>query len=60
MPHEVRELAGHADIKITMNYYVGIRESLIDKARNASNAALGLQVDFLSWQISTGSQVLKR
>ena len=24
-----------------MNYYVGIRESLIDRARGASNAALG-------------------
>ncbi len=41
MPHEVRELAGHADINTTMNYYVGIRESLIDKARDASSAALG-------------------
>ena len=41
MPHEVKELAGHADIKTTMNYYVGIRESLIDKARDASSAALG-------------------
>lgn len=40
LPHEVRKLAGHADIKTTMNYYVGIRESLIDKARDASNAAL--------------------
>lgn len=41
MPHEVKELAGHADIKTTMNYYVGIRESLINKARDASSAALG-------------------
>ena len=41
MPHEVKELAGHADIKTTMNYYVGIRESLIDKARDASSWALG-------------------
>ena len=41
LPHEVRKLAGHADIKTTMNYYVGIRESLIDKARDASSAALG-------------------
>jgi integrase len=41
MPHEVKELAGHADINMTMNYYVGIRESLIDRARGASSAALG-------------------
>ena len=41
MPHEVKELAGHADIKTTMNYYVGIRESLIDKARDSSSAVLG-------------------
>ncbi len=40
MPHEVKELAGHADINTTMNYYVGIRESLIDRAREASSAAL--------------------
>jgi len=41
MPHEVKELAGHADINTTMNYYVGIRESLINRARGASSAALG-------------------
>jgi len=41
MPHEVKELAGHADINTTMNYYVGIRESLIDRARGASSAVLG-------------------
>jgi len=41
MPHEVKELAGHADINTTMNYYVGIRESLIERARGASSAALG-------------------
>jgi integrase len=40
LPHEVQKLAGHADIKTTMNYYVGIRESLIDRARGASSAAL--------------------
>jgi hypothetical protein len=40
MPHEVQKLAGHADIKTTMNYYVGIRESLIDRARGASSVAL--------------------
>ena len=38
--HEVKELAGHADIKTTMQYYVGLRESLIDRARAASSAAL--------------------
>ena len=41
MPHEVKELAGHADINTTMNYYVGIRESLIERVRGASSAALG-------------------
>ena len=41
MPHEAKELAGHADINTTMNHYVGIRESLIDRARVASSAALG-------------------
>jgi integrase len=40
LPHEVQKLAGHADIRTTMNYYVGIRESLIDRARGASSAAL--------------------
>ncbi len=41
VPHEVQKLAGHADINTTMKYYVGIRESLIDRARDASRAALG-------------------
>ena len=41
MPHEVQRLAGHASIETTMNYYVGIRESMIDRARQASVAALG-------------------
>ena len=41
LPHEVKKLAGHADINTTMNYYVGIRESLIDRARGASSTALG-------------------
>lgn len=41
MPHEVKELTGHADINTTMNYYVGIRESLFERARGASSAALG-------------------
>ena len=40
LPHEVQKLAGHADIRTTMHYYVGIRESLIDRARGASSAAL--------------------
>jgi hypothetical protein len=48
MPHEVKELAGHADINTTMNYYVGIRESLIDRARSASIAALGEDFSALS------------
>ncbi len=48
MPHEVKELAGHADINTTMNYYVGIRESLIDRARGASSAALGQDSSALS------------
>jgi len=41
LPHEVQKLAGHADIRTTMKYYVGIRESLIGRARGASSAALG-------------------
>jgi integrase len=41
MPHEVQKLAGHASIDTTMKYYVGIRESMIDRARGASAAALG-------------------
>jgi len=41
MPHEVQRLAGHASINTTMKYYVGIRESMIDRARKASVAALG-------------------
>jgi len=40
MPHEVQRLAGHSSIDTTMNYYVGIRESMIDRAREASSAAL--------------------
>ena len=45
MPHEVQRLAGHSSIETTMNYYVGIRESMIDRARQASSAAL----DDKSW-----------
>jgi hypothetical protein len=41
LPHEARALARHADIKTTMNYFVGLRESLIDRARTASEAVLG-------------------
>ena len=41
MPHEVQRLAGHASINTTMKYYVGIRESMIDRASQASSAALG-------------------
>ena len=37
MPHEVQRLAGHSSIETTMNYYVGIRESMIDRAREASS-----------------------
>ncbi len=38
MPHEVQRLAGHSSIDTTMNYYVGIRESMIDRARQASSS----------------------
>ena len=41
MPHEAQRLAGHQSIETTMRYYVGIRESMIDRAREASSAALG-------------------
>ena len=41
MPHEVQRLAGHSSIETTMKYYVGIRESMIGRAREASSAALG-------------------
>ena len=41
-------MAGHTDINTTMNYYVGIRESLIDRARDASSAALGEDYSALS------------
>ncbi len=40
MPHEVQRLAGHASVNTTMKYYAGIRESMIDRARKASVAAL--------------------
>ncbi len=41
MPHEVQRLAGHSSIETTMKYYVGIRDEMIDKARHASQLALG-------------------
>lgn len=41
MPHEVQRLAGHSSIETTMTYYVEIRESMIDRARQASSTALG-------------------
>ncbi|MFH1613644.1 MAG: tyrosine-type recombinase/integrase [Planctomycetota bacterium] len=56
MPHEVKELAGHTDINTTMNYYVGIRESLIDRARGASSAALGEDSSALSVRATQNSQ----
>lgn len=40
MPHEIQRLAGHSSIETTMKYYVGIRESMISRARQASSAAL--------------------
>ena len=40
MPHEVQRLAGHSSIETTMRYYVGIRDEMIDKARQASEVAL--------------------
>ena len=39
-PHEVKELAGHADIKTTLDYYTAVRDELIDKARAASEKCL--------------------
>jgi integrase len=40
MPHEIQRLAGHSSIETTMKYYVGFRETMIDRARQASSAAL--------------------
>ena len=40
MPHEIQRLAGHSSIETTMKYYVGIRETMIDRARQASSTAL--------------------
>lgn len=40
MPHEIQRLAGHSSIETTMKYYVGYRETIIYRARQASSAAL--------------------
>lgn len=40
MPHEIQRLAGHSSIETTMKYYVGIRETMIGRARQASSTAL--------------------
>jgi len=58
LPHEVQKLAGHADIRTTMNYYVGIRESLIDRARGASSAALSEDSSALSVRASQNGRNL--
>ncbi|MBN1817940.1 MAG: tyrosine-type recombinase/integrase [Sedimentisphaerales bacterium] len=51
MPHEVQRLAGHSSVETTMRYYVGIRDTMIDKARQASLSALGQEfVTVLSHQ----------
>ena len=42
MPHEIQRLAGHSSIETTMKYYVGIRETMIGRAREASSAALSV------------------
>jgi integrase len=39
-PHEVKELAGHADIKTTINYYTAVRDEVVDRARTASEKCL--------------------
>ena len=39
-PHEVQRLAGHADLNTTMEYYVGIRKSVISRAKQASKKSL--------------------
>ena len=51
-PHEVQQLAGHADIKTTMEYYVAVRREVVDKARAASKAALS--ADFGAYLVRTG------
>lgn len=39
-PHEVKELAGHADIKTTIDYYTAVRDEVVDRARTASTQCL--------------------
>ncbi len=57
MPHEVQRLAGHSSIETTMKYYVGIWDEMIDKARHASQLALGNDsVAVLSQQPKNGQK----
>ena len=39
-PYKVRRFAGHADLNTTMEYYVGIRSSVISRAKQASRKNL--------------------
>lgn len=57
MPHEVQRLAGHSSIDTTMNYYVGIRESMIDRARKASSS--GLESKSVAHLLCTGEKPQK-
>jgi len=41
-PHEAKDLAGHADIKTTMEHYTAVRDSVVDKARTASEKNLAI------------------
>ena len=42
--HEGMKLAGHSDVKTTMKYYVAARDTLVDKARRASQKMLRKKV----------------
>ncbi len=42
--HEGMKLAGHSDVKTTIKYYVASRDTLVDKARRASQRMLKKQV----------------
>ncbi len=42
--HEGMKLAGHSDVKTTMKYYVASRDTLVDKARRASQLMLRKKV----------------
>ncbi len=42
--HEGMKLAGHSDVKTTMKYYVASRDTLVDKARRASQKMLRKKV----------------